>query len=297
MLLAFRKNIFMALGGLFLMLPLVYLLTGERHSRSDQPAHVLQEYLKAVYARDYKRAYRFISSEDKKLKKEPVYVRERGPFFGFTSEVAHRLAELIEIQPVAHRQIAGRSLIKLALKLPDANSVAPLVMDWDEQRLNALSGNEQKKILLAIERLIKNNKLKVIEGEEEFAMVREANTWKVSLDWAAGVKVDFNATVPSGEVIAARAVIKETIARPGDLFTIAYRVQNRTQSNVTTRILHHVEPKDMSEYLDLVECALLLPVRLSPGEEQEFASTYFVRGDLPEGVKELSVNYEFTLER
>ena len=295
--LAFKNNVITVLAGLLLLLPLVYLLAGERHKPADQPAVVLKEYLKAVYARDYKRAYRFISSEDKKLKEEPVYIRERGPFFGFTSEVAHRLADLIEIQPLEHQQIADRSLIKLALKLPDANSVAPLVMEWDEQRLNALSGNEQKKILLTIERLIKNKKLKVIEGEEEFAMVREANTWKVFLDWAAGVKVGFNATVPSGGVIAAQAVITETIARPGELFTIAYRVQNRTQSNVATRIVHHVEPKELSEYLDLVECALLLPVRLSPGEEQGFASTYLVRGDLPEGVKELNVNYEFTLER
>ena len=295
--LTLRKNLLIGVAGLLLVIPLFYLLIGERASPSGEPADVLHEYLKAVYARDYKRAYRFISSLDKKLKKEKVYVRERGPFFGFTSEVAHRLADLIEIHPLEHRQIDGRSLLKLALKLPDANSVAPLVMDWDEQRLNALSGNEQKKILLTIERLIKNKKLKVIEGEEEFAMVREANTWKVFLDWAAGVKVGFNATVPSGGVIAAQAVITETIARPGELFTIAYRVQNRTQSNVATRIVHHVEPKELSEYLDLVECALLLPVRLSPGEEQEFASTYLVRGDLPEGVKELNVNYEFTLER
>jgi len=295
--LAFKNNAITVFAGLLLLLPLVYLLAGERHKPADQPAVVLKEYLKAVYARDYKRAYRFISSADQKLKKEAVYVRERGPFSGFTSEVAHRLADLIEIQPLEHRQITDRSLIKLALKLPDANSVAPLVMEWDEQRLNGLSSNEQKKILGAIEGLIRNQKLKVIEGEEEFAMVREANTWKVFLDWAAGVKVHFNATVPGGDVIVARAIIKETMARPGELFTIAYKVRNRTQKDVVTRIAHHVEPNALSEYLDLVECALLLPVRLSPGEEQEYASTYLVRGDLPEGVKELGVNYEFTLDR
>ena len=294
--LAFRKDILVFIAGLLLVLPFLYLLTGERHSRDSQPTHVLHEYLKAVYARDYKRAYRFISTQDKKLKKEAVYIRERGPFLGFTSEVAHRLADLIVIQLIQRQQVADRSLIKLALKLPDANAIAPLVMDWDENRLNALSVNEQKKILTAIERLIKTNKLKVIEGEEEFALVREAKTWKVFLDWTAGVKVDFNATVPSGDLIEARAVIQETVARPGELFTITYRVKNRAQKNLVARIVHHVEPRALAEYLDLVECALLLPVRLSPGEEQEYASTYLVRGDLPEGVKEINVNYEFMLE-
>jgi hypothetical protein len=52
----------------------------------------------------------------------------------------------------------------------------------------------------------------------------------------------------------------------------------------------------MAEYLDLVECALLLPVRLQPGEEQTYKSTYVVRGDLPDGTKTLDVTYEFKIE-
>ena len=295
--LSFRKNILVAIAGLLLILPFLWLFLAEQQSPDSQPADVLQKYLKAVYARDFRQAYRFISSQDKKLKQETVYIRERGPFLGFTAELAQRLADLIEIQPIQRRQVANRALIKLSLKLPDANSVAPLVMEWDEERLNALSRNEQQRILAAIERLIKNNSLKEIEGEEEFAMVREGTTWKVFLDWAAGIKVAFNATVPSGDFIQAQAVIKETVARPGELFTIAYRVQNYSRQDLVTRIIHHVEPKELSEYLDLVECALLLPVRLLPGEQREYASTYLVRGDLPEGFKALNVTYEFTLDR
>jgi len=48
--------------------------------------------------------------------------------------------------------------------------------------------------------------------------------------------------------------------------------------------------------LDLVECTLLLPVRLRPGEEQIYNSTYVVRGDLPDGIKSLDVTYEFKIE-
>jgi hypothetical protein len=40
----------------------------------------------------------------------------------------------------------------------------------------------------------------------------------------------------------------------------------------------------------------LLPVRIRPGEEQIFHSTYVVRGDLPEGTKSLNVTYEFKIE-
>jgi hypothetical protein len=40
----------------------------------------------------------------------------------------------------------------------------------------------------------------------------------------------------------------------------------------------------------------LLPVRLLPGEEQTYNSTYAVRSDLPDGVKNLNVTYEFKVE-
>ncbi|MGE5216648.1 MAG: hypothetical protein ACM3SP_06565, partial [Chloroflexota bacterium] len=66
---------------------------------------------------------------------------------------------------------------------------------------------------------------------------------------------------------------------------------------IVTRIVHHVEPKETAQYLDLVECALLLPVRLRAGEEQVFNSTYVVRGDLPDGIKAFNVTYEFQIER
>jgi cytochrome c oxidase assembly protein Cox11 len=54
-----------------------------------------------------------------------------------------------------------------------------------------------------------------------------------------------------------------------------------------------IEPKELSHHLEIIDCALLLPVELRPGEESEFSTTYIVDGDLPEGVKELNVTYEF----
>jgi hypothetical protein len=36
-----------------------------------------------------------------------------------------------------------------------------------------------------------------------------------------------------------------------------------------------------------------LPVELRPGQESEFSTTYMVRGDIPDGVKELNVTYDF----
>ena len=67
-------------------------------------------------------------------------------------------------------------------------------------------------------------------------------------------------------------------------------------ASLFTRIAHRVEPKEVAPYLDLVECALLLPVRLKPGEEQTYNSTYAVRSDLSDGIKSFDVTYEFKIE-
>jgi cytochrome c oxidase assembly protein Cox11 len=135
--------------------------------------------------------------------------------------------------------------------------------------------------------------IKTIEGEEEFSLVKEGTSWRVYLDWAAGVRVSYNAVVPPTEAIEAVPVNKATTIRPSELFTIAYRVKNRTAQTISTRITHRIEPDELKQHLDIIDCALLLPVELRPGEESEFSTTYMVRGDLPEGTKELNVTYDF----
>ena len=264
--------------------------------RPSEPVEVLEKYLKSLYARDFRQAYRFISAADRELKTRSAYVRERGSFDGVALEAARKLSGLIAIRPVTQQSDGTQNHFKVALKLPDANAVSDLLLGWDEKRLNALPGPEQKKILATIDQLIQDEKLPMIEGEEEFVLVREGSQWKIFLNWAAGIQVKFATALPPRAAVTAQPTIKETVTRSGDLFTVGFKVKNNGASEILTRIVHRVEPKEIAGYLDLVECALLLPVRLRPGEEQIFNSTYIVRGDLPEGTRTLDVTYEFKIE-
>ncbi len=291
------KNIFLAaVAILVLSVPFVFLLKVERRAPANEQ-QILVKYLKALYARDFKQAYRLVSSQDRELKTEEVYIKEHGAFSGFTAQVAQKLSNWIEARPVERQTEGDRMHMKLNLTLPDANAVAPLLLDWDEERLNKLPYNEQKKLLAALETLKRSGKLKMIKGNEEFVLVKEGTGWKVFLDWAAGVRVIFDAVVPQGRGVEAEPAIRETVVHPGDLFTVDFRVKNRTAKDLFARIAHHVEPESLADHLDLVECALLFPVRIPPHQEQSYTSRYLLRGDLPEGVKELKVTYDFKLER
>jgi hypothetical protein len=45
-----------------------------------------------------------------------------------------------------------------------------------------------------------------------------------------------------------------------------------------------------------VECALLLPTTIAAGQQEEFLTTYLVRGDLPESTRQFKITYEFKVE-
>jgi len=291
------KQLIIACCSCFLLIvpPLLWLSTARQNS-DQEPVRILTQYLKILYARDYRQAYGFISSTDQQLKPRNDYVREHGAFSGFALEVARKLAGVIEIMPKSSMPEGDKERIKVSMKLPDANRVAPTLLDWDEKRLNSLSSTAQKSIIAGLDDLIRAKKLPMVEGDDEFVLVKEGSRWKIFLDWAAGARVQFDALLPSGNELAAQPLTKETVARSGDVFAVGFKVTNRTTKEIVTRIVHRVEPKELAQYLDLVECALLLPVHLKPGEIQTYNSSYMVRGDLPDGTKAIKVTYEFKIE-
>jgi Cytochrome c oxidase assembly protein CtaG/Cox11 len=278
-----------------LILPAAFLYSNSspQHSHQTGPFNTVEAYLKNSYARDFKKAYRYISRGDRQLKAERVYVREKGSFSGFPLTVTRKLAQFIELRPLETvREQDGQMRVKVKAKYPDANSLSAILLEWDEERLNALPTSMQRDILSKLDQMDREGEIKTIVGEEEFTLVKEGTSWRVYLDWAAGIRVSYDAVVPA-ESIEAVPVNKSTTIRPNELFTISYRVKNRTAQAISTRITHRIEPDELSQHLDIIDCALLLPVELRPGEESEFSTTYLVRGDLPEGAKELNVTYDF----
>jgi len=293
----FTHLLWSAVAALVLALPPYIFITASKSSVQSGPARTINAYLKSTYAHDHRTAYHLISSRDRLIKSEDLYAREKGPFSGFTLSVASKLADMIEIRQTGALENRASTKVKFTIKLPDANSLSTLLLDWDQDKLNSLPTQKQKEILATLDHLRRSGKLKFIEGDEELTLVKENGLWRVLLDWAAGLRVQYYAAVPRNKVIEAVPLTRETSVRANELFTIAYRVRNLSDQAVVTRIVHRVEPDELRQYLDLVECALLLPVKLNPGGEREFSSTYMVRSDLPDGSKQVKVTYDFQIEK
>jgi Cytochrome c oxidase assembly protein CtaG/Cox11 len=288
-------------SGLLLVALLTLITIGGRPSAAAENQRgalsTLQGYIRATYARDYEEAYSYIAAADQRVKDRASYVRDRGNFSGFPLQIAKTLASYIEINALETQLEGVGAKVKIEFKVPDAAKLGPMLHDWDAERLDALSDAQRKALVAAIEKLGQDHQIAMIEGEDVFELVKEGAAWKIVLNWASTVKVGFQTSIPTTVPLEARLEQPHIATRPGEIFKVALTVKNTSTEQLFARIGHLVDPHTFRDYLDLVDCGFLLPVQLAPGKEEEFVSTYLLRGSLPEEVRQLNVTYAVTLSK
>jgi hypothetical protein len=267
----------------------------ERDIDTLEPASAIEVYLRAVYARDFTAAYRLISSEDRNLRDVNRYLQQRGPFSGFTLAVARNLSESLEVTLVRQEITENRAKAVVRYRLPDAEKLAPLVFNWNAYQLNSLSSQDRKNLIDHLQKQKRAGLLAMSEGTEAFELVKEGDHWRIFLNWAAGIRIPLRLDLSKSIDLDATLSKEEVILQPGDLFEIALSLRNRTGRPVTVRIGHLVEPAGIADYLDFVECGFLRPVTIEAGQQRQFSGTYMLRGSLPEGVRQLTLTYDFRL--
>jgi len=267
----------------------------EQQANLRDPALVIQGYLRATYARDYIEAYRYISTADQKVRAMNRYAQQRGAFMGSALEIMRKLASFIEIKPTQKQIAPNRIQAVTKLSIPEPNKLSPLLLNLDLRRLNSLESRDLSQIIETLDKKKRDGSFEMIEIEEKLELVKEADEWRIFLNWAAGVKIPFRLALANAGDLDVALSKSEVVVHPGDLFEIELKVKNRSGQPVVARIGHLLEPRDVTNFLDFVECGFLLPITLQPGKEQEYSARYLLRGGLPEGVHQLSLTYDFRL--
>jgi Cytochrome c oxidase assembly protein CtaG/Cox11 len=267
----------------------------EQQANLRDPALVIQGYLRATYARDYIEAYRYISTADQKIRDVNRYAQQRGAFMGSALEIMRKLASFIEIKPTQKQIAPNRIQAVTKLGIPEPNKLSPLLLNLDLRRLNSLESRDLSQIIETLDKKKRDGSFEMIEIEEKLELVKEADEWRIFLNWAAGVKIPFRLALANAEDLDVALSKSEVVVHPGDLFEIELKVKNRSGQPVVARIGHLLEPRDVTNFLDFVECGFLLPITLQPGKEQAYSARYLLRGGLPEGVHQLNLTYDFRL--
>ena len=276
----------------------VFAPAGSRHAiASEEPAQVVEAYVRATYARDFVEAYRFISAADRKSRDLNRYVQQRGAFSGFILEAAKKLSEAIEIHPLKQETRGNRMELLVKYRVPDTNKIAPIMLNWDAYGLNSLNPNDRREILSTLEKKRQERSLEMVGGEAKFELVKDGTDWRVFLNWATGVKIPLRLDLSRVTDLDVSISQPEVLVQPGEIFDIVLKVKNKTKQAITARIGHLVEPQAHADYLDFVQCGFLLPVTIPPEKEEQYFGTYMVRGSLPEGVRQLSLTYDFRILR
>ena len=283
------------LSQIALVLAVAGLLAAEKTIDMGDPAHVIHAYLRATYARDFIEAYRLISAEDRKVRDLNRYVQFRGAFSGFVLQAAKKLSDAVEIELLEQKKIGDKLHLLVKYRVPNAKKMAPLLLNWDPYRLNSLSAGDRDQLLTALDSQRRDGSLEMIDGETRLELVREGNEWRVFLNWASGVKIPVRLDLSKAAGLEVSLSDREVAVLPGEIFEILLKVKNTTNDAITARIGHLVEPKDSAEYLDVVQCGFLLPVTIPPAMEQEYSGTYLLRGNFPEGVRQLELKYDFDI--
>lgn len=263
---------------------------------ADTPAEKLKAYLKAIYARDYATAYELISLADRKLKTRQQYIEENGAFTGGALELAAALATLIRFENV-HTEIEGkRATVMFKAIVPDANATAiqELLLEFDQERLDALSPAERVARAEQLKKMARGGDLPVIVGtDERWELVQEEGDWHVSLNWADAVTIHFEAVTQAGlpwEFTPLQSVIR---AMPGETLQNVYRVKNLTDRDITGKARHIITPAADTRYLEVVFCFCFIQQTLEPGEEKQFSVVFRVNYDIPDSITQMRVRYEF----
>ena len=282
-----RPSIFLAGAAVFSLLitAVLYFQPAGAKPPQVEPINVVKAYLKAIYARDYQNAYQYISSQDQLVWNEKSYVSQSESFTGFALELAKTLAASMEVWVIETQLGPDRAHYKIGYRVPTADELSSLLFDWDPGKLNALSRPRQEQLLETLGKMTKDGKMIMIEGQETVDLVSDTGGWKVFLDWASGIKVTLKAdSAPSTEV-EARFVQNELIVKKDEPFQIDLKIKNRSKRPIVARIVHHVEPRDMENHIDMIACGALRPLALQPGDVQEISSAYLIKDGLATGTR------------
>jgi hypothetical protein len=282
---------------LLLIVPVLYLYQLDRVPAYQEPLLVLQPYLKAIYARDFEEAYRYISLEDRKVRDKESYVQEKDAYSGFPLQLAKQLAEGMEIAVLAREQTSHRARLKVRFKVPAPEDLSSRVLNWDSEKLNTLSPTQQRELLEALGKLRRDGKLIMVGAEETFELIKEGDDWRLFFDWAAGVKVAFDFSAPPSSGVEAQFSEQQIITKIGEPFQIVFKITNRSSHAVAMKIGHLIQPHAIRDHVEMIQCGLLSPMTLPPGSEQEMSSIYILTGEFPDNVKDIQINYAFNPEK
>ncbi|HEX6173237.1 MAG TPA: cytochrome c oxidase assembly protein [Candidatus Binatia bacterium] len=269
---------------------------GRRQTEAKDPLAVIRSYLKATYARDYRAAYGYISAADQRVRDASSYAQGQGELTGFTARLARTLADFMDLKLIDESSAGDRLKIKVEYSVPTPEDVSSLVWEWNSEKLNSLSTEEQIVLLDMLAARNRSGNLTRIQGHETFKLIREGNAWRIFHDWAAGTKVKVQTALAGRSDVEIKLLQQEIITSGEEPFQINLKINNRGSQRVVLAMRHLIEPPQATDYLEMIDCGLGRAVVLEAGTEQEFSMAYLLEPSVRKNFRDLALTYAFEVK-
>ena len=267
---------------------------GYLHSQPSSPAAIVSSFLKATQARDFATAYGYVSNADRIVQDKSSYIQSEVNFSGFTLELARRLTADMAVWVIEQKVGPTKAHFAVGYRVPTADELSSRLFDWNPDKLNRLSATEQTALNQAIENLKKSPTKITVEGREAFDLVLQKDGWKIYFDWNSRARVNFTTADSRSRELAVNFRRNNFLVKAEEPFQVDFRISNRTDREITTRLNHHFEPRRLTNNVDMIACGLLAPLRLGPHETRDLASSYLLRGKVRAQTR-LAIIYDFVL--
>ena len=257
----------------------------------DVRLDVIAKFLQASYARDYLSAYSYIAARDQHVWSKESYARRYQSLNGFALTLTQTLAARMEIWTMTRQLGSDRVRYEIGYRVPTADELAPALLDWDGQKLNALSNAEQQQLLEKIKNLSQKPDAVRMNGRESLNLIRENGRWKIFYDWASATKVKVKLAAPRGSGIDVLISGDAFMVKKSEPFDVNFTLTNRSDAPTSVRLVHHVEPDSVQQHLEMIACGALLPITLQPGEPQEITMSYLLTPGIRSG-RQIELDYQ-----
>lgn len=278
----------------------VLLLTSHWQSavavQDASPPAILQDYLRAMYARDAAAAYALVSKADRQEKTLREYRSETGRYAGTALTLARTLSEAIRFERMAVQIDGNTATVTFDAALPNANAPAlePIVHGFDRERLARLKPSAVTSRQTAIRQMVEDGHLPMLTSKgETWDLVKDENGWRVHLNWAEALEVRFRSVVVGDLGWEFTPLRKRVLAKPGETIEMAYRVRNVGAGETTGKARHVIGPKKQAAHMEIISCFCFLEQTLAPGEVADMPLVFRIGFDAPDDLPVFDVLYEF----
>lgn len=146
----------------------------------EQPEKVLKKYLKAFYSNNHKKAYKYLSNEDKKTISREAFTRKNSLDDPFQQEIAKVISALSSYEIVDTRIEGGSATAFITITSPDMPKVlaeifgpfyGPKDMKTPQQTMRHM-----------LKQYLRKADVPLVKMSGEFKLVEEDGKWKIFLN-------------------------------------------------------------------------------------------------------------------